>query len=141
MSSIAYLSSFGTTPTLTLHNGTTHKAGGIVNKSAQAQLDYILLPNKTWYDPNLNSQAPRVPDAVVAMVVVTLANKAAVVTEFEVMCGHVGKKATLTATKISSGTVTCTARLEQVENISPFPIDIDDTMEVQLVFRPLTNWA
>lgn len=141
MSSIAYLSSFGTSPTLTLHNGTTHKAGAIVEKSALAQIDYVLLPNKTIYDPNGSAQAPRVPDVVVGTVMITLANKAAVVAEFEAMCGHVGKRATLTATKISSGTVTCGARLEQVENISPFPTDIDNIIEVRLTFRPLTVWA
>ncbi len=141
MSSIIYPSSFASSPALTLHNGTTHKAAAIVPRSAVAQLDYIVLPNKVLYDPNGSGQAARLPDVVVARVVVQLTTKAAVVAEFEAMCNQVGVKATLTATKISGGTVTCAARLEQVENVSPFLLEIDRQMEVQLTFRPLTNWA
>ncbi len=141
MSSIIYPSSFASSPTLTLHNGTTHKAAAIVIRSAVAQLDYIVLPNKVLYDPNGSGAAPRLPDIVVAKVAVQLANKTAIVTEFEAMCNQVGVKAILTGTKISGGTLTCTARLEQVENVSPFLLDIDRQMEVQLTFRPLTTWV
>lgn len=141
MSSILYPSSFATSPTLTLHNGTTHSAAALITLSAAAQIDYVVLPNKVIYDPNGTIQAPRLPEAVLARVVVRLASKAAIVTEFEAMCGHVGKRATLTANKVSSGTMTCTARLERVENVYPFQEAINTMIWVQLRFQPLTIWA
>ena len=141
MSSIIYPSSFSTTPVMTLHNGSSHLSSQLVVQSARARLNLRQLPNGVIYDLGGTTQAPLLPPSVTAEVVIELATKAAVVAEYEAWGDHVGKKETLTGTKISGGTMTCMAWLEQLEIVSPFPTNIDTQLTVRLLFRPTTNWV
>lgn len=142
MSSIIYPSSWATTPVMTLHNGTTHFAKALITQTQKAELDLIMLPNHVIYDPNGPSvAAPTVPARFVAEIIIKLATQALIVAEWAAWELHVGKIDTLTATKISSGTVTCTARLESITNVYPFQDSIDKQITVEAAFVPLTAWA
>lgn len=137
MSAVAYPSAFGNQ---TLHNGTTHRSVNIIAGSGESAAKYISLPNGTLFDPYGTTAAPIKPSPVTATVFLTYSTQALANTEYEALVALIGTRATLTATKTSGGTMTCTARLKKISNVSPFRDRPGGHMKVKLEFVPLTNW-
>lgn len=138
----AYLTSFGTTPTMTLHNGTTHFIQRPIPRTRRAVISYVTLPTQVIYDLDGTDQAPVVPEEeLTAIVLVKLATAALIEAEWAAWEAHIGKVATLTATRIGgAGTLTCTARLVSIDDVTQFPENISrPVMTVLATFAPKTN--
>ena len=142
MSTIAYLSSFSSTPTMTLHDGSSYFSQQLVTKSPMAMVNYITLPNYVLYDPNGTTKAATMPQAIEAVHLIRLSTQTLSVDKYREWCEDVvGQRATLTGVEIDGGNVTCTARLESAEAVLNGRVDLNRIIKVKLVFQPLTDWA
>lgn len=109
--------------------------------SPRAVIRYITLPNQSLYDPDGTDRAPRLPVPVVATVEIKLGSQSELVTEFQWFVEMLGEAAILHAAKISSGSINCWARLEQVENVTEQPTYMTNRMVIRASFAPLTAWG
>lgn len=147
MSILGYLTRFNSSPSITLHNGTTIINKSVIENSAEAVIEYIRLPNYVLYDPNGTEDAPTVPGTITAVVLLRSPSPGIddfVESEYETWCTAVGKRAILTGARLlTGGTATCTARLRSVRNVSPQPTasEFNEHVEVEFVFVPLDNWT
>lgn len=150
MSTLAYLTSFASTPTMTLHNGTTIRNRTVLEGSGEVMTNYITLPNYVLYDPTDPTEIPPiVPGQIVAYIILKSEEVGSedyfVQAEFERWSRTcIGQQATLTGVRMLEGTnTTCTARLRRVRNVTPTPgaPKFIERMEVEVIFDPLTNWA
>lgn len=145
MSSIAYLTLF--TPYFTLHNSSAVLNKSFIQGSGTAAIDYIELPNYVRYDPtHPDETAPIVPGDIEAVVILKGTPPGPsdfIVAVYESMVAAIGKQGTLVGTSLAGNTLTCTARLRTVENVSPYPTatQFNQIAEVRLVFVPKDNWA
>lgn len=110
--SIAYVTQFGSK---VLHNGSTIHCTDMLTKSGKAKLNLVTLPSGAIIDPNGSSEdAAVVPQKFKSVHLLTYTSEATAVAEAESILALVGTRDTVTATKVSSGTDTCEARIEQV---------------------------
>ena len=85
------------------------------NAAARALLNLIELPNGTVFDPNgAIEDAAVLPQKFKSTHMLRYSTPAAAVAEAENIMALVGTRATVTATKVTTGTITCIARVEQV---------------------------
>lgn len=138
MTSIAYITAFAGS---TLHDGTERFATKALFQSPVAKLKIITLPDGSLYDAHETGDAPTAPGPVTTVSLMRFSSAAAANTEFETLSALAGKSGTLTAKKADGTTVTCTARLKKVVNVSKYRDRMLAHLKVSLEFQPTTDWA
>lgn len=137
-----YLTTFAVTPTMTLHNGTTHCARTIISQSNYAPIELIPLPGKTVYNPNGTGQASVLVTMSYSVDIELRGLPSFWGPEIAVWAGNIGKQGTLTLSKFGGGTSTCTAHLEgPIEDITEQPHYAFNFRVLRLTFVTTTRWT
>lgn len=146
--SVSILTAFLTTAglgTITLHDGAFRIASSVVSTTGKSAISYVTLAGGELYDPvQATARTVVTPDdKIVGDILLSYPTGDESIAAYESLADIVGYSGSLRALKLkANGTSTqgCTARLVQVQNISPRPFDHLAKMLIRVTFAPSTFW-